>query len=157
MNALIFGPKKQQQTRSHPFHNQAPKTLSCPPAQTQHECIAQQAMEAARLGNVQDVSTICQNESSSLAWRVLLFSSRSARSAQASPWVLRCHRARQAADPFIENCHNHLILELAQLAPSSYTSKKQDWQVVLLQLMPLAQPGVERSTSCSKSKRSTVV
>lgn len=127
----LWTEKKQKQTKAHPFHDQAPKQLSCSPAQTQHECISQQAIEAARLGNVQEVTKVCQNEQEEI-WRGECYFS----AAEALIKRKLAHGYSDAtelclaADPFIENCHNHLILELAQLAPSSYTSNKGDWRAV---------------------------
>ncbi|MBM74713.1 MAG: hypothetical protein CMK59_04885 [Proteobacteria bacterium] len=129
----LWSKSKQEPSNisEHPFHKQAPKALTCPSEQTAHECIAQQAMEAARFGNIQEVVKICENEQTA-TWRGECYFS----SAEALIKRKLAHGYSQAtelcfaADPFVENCHNHLILELAQLAPSSYTPHKEDWQTI---------------------------
>ena len=97
---------------------------------SERECIAENTRYFIMRGNIEKVAGLCNYLEEK--WRgecyfnTAEFLVQSKGSSGYSEGVELC----LGAQPFVKNCQEHLIMQLAQFAPSSLTSKRKYWQKI---------------------------
>ena len=127
----LFQQKKEQQSTAHQFHSIVdPLSLDCTDYDSERECILQNTKHSVMRGEIERVAGLCNHLQES--WRgecyfhTAEYLVQSKGSSGYSDGVELC----LGATPFVKNCMEHLIMQLAQFAPSSLTSQKADWNKI---------------------------
>ena len=103
----------------------------CAAGESEHACIEEQARAAAGHGDLGRARGLCGRIGDETWHGECLFSAAEAAVSRRGPFgYASAVELCLAADPFAENCLNHLVMQLADGAPSASCGKEKEWAVV---------------------------
>jgi hypothetical protein len=103
----------------------------CSEEENLHACIDEQARAAAGHGDLARASGLCAGIEEETWHGECLFSAAEAAVSYRGPYgYASAVELCLAAAPFVENCLNHLIMQLADGAPSASSPREEDWAIV---------------------------